>query len=475
MATIERAFIERYFLCKEGDAFRPALGSRFSEYNSISMRTFRRLVMAEMPHLPVLAEEQVVACYTGAKRAVYERARVSLARKPLQVHDSELTSFVKFEKQDVRKAPRVINPRSARYNLTLGKYLKLAEKTYYRAINTVYGAHTPATVIKGFNSATSARILRQKWDRFPNAVAVGLDASKFDMHVSVPALRYEHSFYRSLFPDSSELNELLTQQEFNRGRAYAPDGRVTFAMEGTRSSGDLNTSLGNCLLMCALVWAFSAERGVPLELANNGDDCVVFLDQRDLARFSEGLDVWFRSKGFAMTVEPPAYVFEELEFCQTRPVMTSNGWLMVRNHGAVITKDPMCLVPIDNDRAYAKWLYAVGECGYNATAGVPVQQAFYGAFLRNGDQCSQGFKDAVFRCTGWQTRASGLSNNGTIVTDASRASYYAAFGVTPDAQIQMERYYDTAEFAPLAAGVVVRDDFRVESGLSLLLHQSNAT
>jgi hypothetical protein len=429
-------------------------------------------VIAEMPHLPVLLEEQVVSCYTGAKRALYERARVSLARRPLHAKDAELTSFVKFEKQDVRKAPRVINPRSVRYNLTLGKYLKHAEKAYYRAINAVYGAHTPATVIKGFNSSASARILRQKWDRFPNAVAVGLDASKFDMHVSVPALRYEHSFYRSLFPDSSELDGLLTQQEANRGRAYAPDGHVTFAMNGTRSSGDLNTSLGNCLLMCALVWAFAAERSVPLELANNGDDCVVFLDQRDLARFSEGLDAWFRAKGFAMTVEAPAYRFEELEFCQTHPVVTSNGWLMVRNHEAVTTKDPMCLVPISNDKSYAKWLYAVGECGYNATAGVPVQQALYGAFLRNGDACSQGFKDTVFRCSGWQTRANGLVNNGTTVTDAARASYYAAFGVTPDVQVLLEKYYDTAEFAPLACGVVERDDYRLESGLSLLLYRS---
>lgn len=473
IATIERAFIERYFLCKEGDGFRPALGSLPDEYRTVELVAFRRLVIAEMPRLPVLTETAVVNCYTGAKRQLYERARISLLRSGLQERDSDLTSFVKFEKQDVHKAPRVINPRHPRYNLTLGKYLKHAEKPFFRAINAAFGAHTKATVIKGLNSADSASVLRAKWDRFGAPVAVGLDASKFDMHVSVPALRYEHSFYRSLFPDSGELVELLERQEYNKGRAYALDGKVTFAMNGTRSSGDLNTSLGNCLIMCALVWAYAAEHNITLELANNGDDCVVFLDQTDLPRFSEGVDRWFRSKGFAMTVEPPAYLFEELEFCQTHPIFTSNGWLMVRNHHAVLTKDPMCLVPIPNNRVYQKWLYAVGECGANACDGVPVQSAFYSAFLRNGVQCSQGFKDTIFKNTGWQQRAAGLKSERTLVTDASRASYYAAFGITPDAQRHIEAYYETATFVPLTDVILEREDFRVESGLSLLLHQSN--
>nr|QRQ90182.1 MAG: hypothetical protein 1 [Riboviria sp.] len=475
IATIERAFIERYFLCKEGGSFRPALGSHFSEYSTEQLKSFRQSVMSHMPHLPVLTEAAVVSFYTGAKRQLYERARISLLRTGLQDKDAELTSFVKFEKQDVQKAPRVINPRHPRYNLSLGKYLKHAEKPFFRAINEAYGAHTKATVIKGFNSRDSATILKQKWDRFPNPVAVGLDASKFDMHVSVPALRYEHSFYRSLFPGSGELSYLLDRQLVNKGRAYASDGKVTFEMKGTRSSGDLNTSLGNCIIMCSLVYAYAAEHNIPLELANNGDDCVVFLDQSHLATFSQGLDTWFRKKGFAMTVEPPAFEFEEIEFCQTHPIRTGNGWLMVRNHHAVLTKDPMCLVPVPTHTTYLKWLYAVGECGTNATDGVPVQSHFYQALLRHGVPCSQGFKDTIFRNTGWQQRADGLANNRTVVTDASRASYYAAFGVLPDVQCRIEEYFDTATFAQLQSIIVEREDLPMESGLSLLLYPHNDT
>lgn len=473
--TIERAFVERYFLCKEGEGFRPALRPEPHTFGTDSMVEFRARTMAHMPRLPVLDECDVVAMYHGAKQRLYERARVSLLRNGLLDSDAALTSFVKFEKQDVRKAPRVINPRHPRYNLSLGKYLKHAEKHFYRAINETFGGHTRATVIKGFNASDSAAILRAKWDRFSRPVAIGLDATKFDMHVSQAALIYEHSFYRSLFPDCDELVRLLRCQLVNSGRAYAADGRVKFTMQGTRSSGDLNTSLGNCVLMCAMIYSFSAERGVTVELANNGDDCVVFLEETDLARFQEGLDEWFRAKGFAMAVEQPARVFEEVEFCQTHPILVSGAWRMIRNHHAVLTKDPMCLMPIDNDRAYQKWLYAVGECGQNAVGNCPVQSAFYSALRRNGVECSKGFKEAVFRNTGWGTRSRGLGHGeaeGTV-DDAARASYYLAYGVTPDAQIAIEQYYGTATFARLPDVVMNRDDFCIQSGLSLLLHPSN--
>jgi hypothetical protein len=428
-----------------------------------------------MPRLPVLTEVQVVNSYTGAKRTLYEKARISLMRTGLQERDSDLTSFVKFEKQDVQKAPRVINPRHPRFNLALGKYLKHAEKPIFQAINQAYGGATAATVIKGMNAVQSAAVLRDKWNQFGRPVAVGLDASKFDMHVSRAALRYEHSFYRGLFPGSPELVELLSAQEVNKGRAYAPDGCVKFRMDATRSSGDLNTSLGNCILMCALVHSYAKERGLSVELANNGDDCVVFLDESDLGQFSNGLSDWFRVKGFAMTVEAPARMFEELEFCQTRPVLVGGGWKMVRNHHAVVKKDPMCLMPIPNDRTLRKWMYAVGECGLASASGVPVQQAFYRCLLRSGVRCSAGMKRQVFRNTGWEVRANGLAAQSALVTDASRASYYLAYGITPDAQLALEKFYDTVTFRALMDGVLEREDLKLEPGLSLITTLSNAT
>lgn len=467
--TIQRAFVERYFLCLDNGVYRPALRVDDFEYTrSHHLQMFRSAVNQHMPRLPRLSRQQVVDRYTGKKHAVYTRALESLARESLSVRDARLTSFVKFEKQDVGKAPRIINPRTPRYNLCLGTYLKHAEKPFFKAINKVFGNYTPATVIKGYNADVSASILKQKWDRFSEPVAVGLDATKFDMHVSVPALRYEHSFYKDLFPGSENLRFLLNLQLNNSGTAYAQDGEVSFSMKGTRCSGDLNTSLGNCLIMCADIWAFFQEQMVDVELANNGDDCVVIFEREYLERIMQLLPAWFRKKGFAMTVEPPVYEFEHIEFCQTKPVKLGTGWRLVRNHLAVLKKDPMCLIPINGPETYQKWLWAVGTGGSILAKGTPVQSAFYAAMLRGGKECSQGMIEEVYRGTSMLTRVSGLTTIGAITPEA-RVSYYYAFGVTPDQQLELERYYNQLAIQPIVMEEISRDALVLEPGLSLLL------
>lgn len=468
--TVQRAFVERYFLCKEGEGFRPALPVNKNGFTNRRFANFQRMVVEDMPTLPRLTRQQVVDRYTGSKRKVYENALLSLSRKPICKSDARLTSFVKFEKQDVHKAPRVINPRSSRFNLELGRYLKHAEHHYFDSINKAFGGCTRATVIKGFNSDVSAEIIRSKWDLFKNPVAVGLDASKFDMHVSVQALKYEHAFYTQLFPGSQRLVQLLKWQLFNEGVAYTADGTVEFKMHGTRSSGDLNTSLGNCLLMCAMIHAYSDERGVKVELCNNGDDCVIIMEQRDLDRFQVDIDGWFRRRGFAMTIENPVYEFEQIDFCQTRPVQLQSGWRMIRNHASVLTKDPMCLLSVPNGKVYRKWLDAVGTCGMIASSGVPVQRDFYAVYKRSGVDAGERLTAEIFRN---RSMLGNIKNLRECAVDArARVSYYYAFGILPDVQKQMESYYnsmDIMDYQPTTP--MCREDLKLEPGL--ILNQSN--
>jgi len=399
--TAERALIERSFLCKEGNTFRPAIPVRPRAFTTPLLKTFHGFVMSAMPRLPLLTVQQVVDTYTGPKRKRYELAMESLQQKPFEDNDASLQMFVKREKQDVQKAPRVINPRSPRYNLLLGTYLKHAEHHFFDAINCAWGARTRSTVIKGFNVFDSAAILREKWELFKDPVAVGLDASKFDMHVSQRALRYEHNFYKSLFPGDKLLKRLLKLQLVNRGIGWFDDGCVKFTLMGTRCSGDLNTSLGNCILMCAMVWEYCQRRGVDAELANNGDDCVIFLDRSQLKLFMSGLNNWFKTKGFAMTVEEPVRDFEMVEFCQTKPVWDGYNWRMVRKHGAVLRKDPMCLISVPTEGVYKRWLDAVGKCGVAITSGLPVQYDFYECLVRNaeGNVCGDKFLAYIMKNT----------------------------------------------------------------------------
>jgi hypothetical protein len=389
---------------------------------------------------------------------------------PVSELDARLTSFTKFEKLDVGKAPRLINPRSPRYNLELARYLKHAEHHYFHAINKAWGGRTQATVIKGFDARVSAAILRDKWNLFEDPVAVGLDATKFDMHVSQQALRYEHSFYTALFPGRQGLRELLRWQLVNRGTAYCPDGTVRFEMRGTRSSGDMNTSLGNCILMCAMVREWCETAGVDAELANNGDDCVVIMERSALETFLSGCDGFFRRLGFAMAVEEAVSEFEAIEFCQTRPVLTTNGWVMVRNHVTTLQKDLMCLLPVPNSDVFGRWLGAVGECGGSAAHGVPVQQGWYAMMRRCGAKPRLTDLEATFRNT---SRLHRKFNGVDVVTPEARVSYYYAFGVLPDEQIELEALWNRTNVGrPLAGPPNIRETLSF-TGHPLLLDQVN--
>jgi hypothetical protein len=470
ISTIERALTERYFLCEEEPGhFRPALKVAPTTFKKLDFLAFHKQILSTMPtNMPRLSRQQVVDRYAGtSKYKLYLAALGSLAQKPLNKNDSRLSTFVKKEKQDVNKAPRVINPRSTRFNLILGTFLKATEKKYFRSINKAFGSHTPHTVIKGLNSARSAEVLLSKWRRFKKPVAVGLDAKKFDLHVTLEALEYEHTFYTSLFPGSKELHDLLRQQLNNRGVAYVEDGMIKFSMRGTRCSGDLNTSLGNCLLMCSMVWCHSRCQGVDIELANNGDDCVVFMEEEDLEQYMCGLPAWFRQKGFAMTVEAPVYEFEQVEFCQTHPVELSSGWRMMRNHRAVLRKDPMCLIDVPTQACYKKWLGAVGECGVKLAGDCPVQGAFYQAFKRNGLAAGKKMTEYIMKNTSMFTNLNGLVV-GDEISAKARVSYYYAFGITPDEQIEMERYFKSAVVGPLEYERIPRDALVLEPGIKIL-------
>lgn len=487
LSTGHRAFMERYFYCKTASGFQPALAVDKQAYTEDRhLREFWQRVVDDVGFSPVAEMQSVVNSYTGGKRKIYQKAMLDFYANGVCAKDAMLKSFVKFEKQNLAKAPRVINPRSPIYNLLLGCYIKCLEKKFFKAINTSFGSQTSHTVIKGLDNVQAAQVLHDKWNSFGTPVAVGLDATKFDMHVSIPALSYEHLFYLAVhtvkgndfdavlsrymtgmskrLPDSCRLmpnqvmngqrpllSWLLRHQLTNRGKAYFKDGTLQFTMEGTRSSGDMNTSLGNCILMCALIYAWARRVGVHVELANNGDDCVVIMESEHLSQFQDGLEEYFTTKGFRMQVEAPVYEFEQIEFCQSHPIFDGSQFKMVRNVDTSLIKNAMCLVPIANEKDYRKWLGAVGQCEGVLSGGIPIMQEFAAMYRRLGLRVSNKYITNVMRGTG---RA--VNNNLTKsysykhITDEARLSFYKGFGILPDHQVEIENYYKsiTVDWTP---------------------------
>lgn len=460
LETLRRAVAERVFLVKENGSFvappKPKLGHFGKTLSVVGQRlvdTYRRSASSTAP----LSFDATVATFTGRKRARYERAYQHICERHVNVaKEAEVSVFVKYEKTDRTTksdpVPRVISPRSPEYNLRVARFLRKLEEPLFDAIGDLFGHKT---VMKGVTATQTARLISEKWQMFNRPVAVGLDASRFDQHVSREALQFEHSIYTRCFPvkrHREELSRLLKYQLRNRCSGYVPDGSVKYTTDGTRMSGDMNTSLGNCVLMCLMVKAYSEELGINLQLANNGDDCVVFMEQHDLARFSKNLDGWFRKMGFNMVVEAPSMAMEEIEFCQCRPVYDGVSWVMCRNPWTALAKDSVLLKNPKQVSAgfFATWLDAVGQGGLSLAGGLPVFQTFYQMYIRSGQEFRRNrygrhVKLETNELLPWFMRETGLKGGrkAAPVSPEARSSFYFAFGVTPDEQLALEEYYDS--------------------------------
>jgi len=358
-----------------------------------------------------------------------------LARK-----DWEINVFIKDEivcswsKAD--PAPRLISPRSPEYCLELGCYIKPVEHLLYKAVGRVWGE---VTIAKGLNFNQRGELIASKFHSFSDPVAIGLDASRFDQHVSLDALSWEHSIYKSLYPGDKKLKFLLSKQLSNSGRAFIDGKKIEYSVDGSRMSGDMNTALGNCLIMTGLVWSYLKDIGVVGKLINDGDDCVVFLERADLSKFTDGLKDWFLAKGFTMKVEEPVDVLEHIEFCQAHPVWNGEQYSMCRNIQKCLFTD-VCHVG-RTWKEVAPIREAISQCGQAWARGYPVLGAFYRSL-------STGGPAARLEHSGTYWNAKGCCTGTVDVTDAARDSFAQAFGVSHKEQLAMEEMYASKVLDP---------------------------
>lgn len=431
--TMESALLERMYYCKVGDGFEAAPKVELA-IPERKLGWFRDQVLVRGSTFAPVSLDDFVEMYKGPKKALYARAVQSLRQHPVRRRDAESNSFVKREKCNVSKAPRCIQPRDPRYNASLGKYIKPIEHKLYGRVRC--GASGTLVISKGLNLDGTGQLIARKWQHFARPVAIGLDATKFDMHVSEAMLVWEHSVYKALYAGDPFLTKLLAWQVDNRGKSFMPDGKLKYSVRGKRFSGDMNTALGNCLIMCAMVFTYARERGVEIDLVNNGDDCVVFLEEESLPEFSRGLDAWFLELGFRMTVEEPVRVLEQIEFCQMKPVVGPAGtYRMVRSPKVAFQKDTMCVRTLD-DEGYRSWFAGVGSCGRVCCDGIPIMGALYQSIV---DNTRGAYSEALIEDSGMVHASRGMGDKRSSVSEESRYSFWLAFGVSPDTQRGVEQ------------------------------------
>lgn len=437
LENTKRAILERVFFTSNGEA-PPVPTVNVPERLSLVTQLFDKLKVKTAK----LSEEKFLQYYSGRRLACYSKALQELSSLPLSAEDAIIKAFVKAEKVNFTTkddpAPRIIQPRSPRFNLELGLYTKKIEPQLYYIVKRIFGERT---IFKGMNALESGRCMHKKWQRYLHPVAIGLDASRFDQHVGVELLKWEHSIYKRFYPKDKRLAWLLNMQLTNRGVAHTADGSVTYKVQGCRMSGDMNTALGNCIIMCALVYTYLMERGVKASLANNGDDCVIICEQRDLTAVTDGLAEWFLAFGLTMKVEEPVYELERVSFCQTNPVWSPEGYIMVRDPINGFDKDLTSTENIFDEKSWRNACALIGECGLHLAGHMPLYGALYRKLVSVGGVADM--TRAEHNGLWWLAR--GLDNSRAPIHPRTRVSFEAAFGILPDEQTAIEAEIDALQ------------------------------
>lgn len=405
----------------------------------------RKRVLENCHYVSPVERELYPLLYTGKKRAVYQTAVETLRWRDLCERDFQVTIFTKTERTLKPGAvPRIVSPMSPEANLETGRYVKPMEHPILEAIAQMAGHQV---VMKGKNASQVGQCLAEHWEDMGgtgDCVAIGLDASRFDQHVRVQALEFEHTHYPPLLQsplDRKRLKWLLSKQLRTSAFGRTSEGTVKYDVEGTRLSGVINTGLGNCILASEMCVAYCEEKGIRFRLANNGDDCVLFINRKDLTKFSTGLKEWFREMGFTMVVEAPVYDLEKVVFCQSQPVFDGESWTMVRDPRTALAKDCVSLKPWHSAKGFESWIKGVGMSGTSLAGGIPIFDAFYSSLVRAGKGRQPRKVSAEDGGLYWQSR--GMHRRGKQVTDMARFSFWKAFDIQPEMQIELEKHYSS--------------------------------
>jgi hypothetical protein len=208
-------------------------------------------------------------------------------------------------------------------------------------------------------------------------------------------------------------------------------------------SGDMNTGLGNCLLMVAMISGFCEMFQIKYRLGDNGDDCALFIDKSDLSVVNDNIHDYCLRFGFNLVVDKPVFVFEQINFCQMHPVFDGLRWIMSRDPRTCIAKDLSCKLTLMSRKTQYAWLKAVGGCGLSMAGNLPVFGAFYHYLTRH--ETDHVLRDTnAFTGLGMMYWGRGVELCYTQPSDASRLSFFLAFGITPDFQACIEDYFKLA-------------------------------
>jgi len=234
-----------------------------------------------------------------------------------------------------------------------------------------------------------------------------------------------------------EFCSLFDVKFLTKGRSYCRDGKLKYHVNYGLTSGDMDTAIIGCLVMSGMLYCYlemlrQIRPSFRYSVIDMGDDSSVIVEACDYDFFVSGL-VWFEQMGFNIVAEKPVYEMEHISFCQMRPIITEEGVSMVRQFPNCWSKDVVSLVPINHPRVFRRWCTAVGLAGSSWMGNVPIMGRFFENLIFNELPI-----DHPTLPRGLLLWGKGMDVRGRVVDPVTRASFYVAFGISPDEQRAIE-------------------------------------
>lgn len=385
--------------------------------------------------------------YSGQKRLRYQDACDKVTMAGVTKKDATIKMFVKPERFNPEAKrnpdPRAIQFRNPKYCVALAQFLHPIEHYIYELSCASNKVAPSRNVAKGLNSVARAELLVDKASAFRNPLFLGLDAARFDKHVSLELLQIEHSVYMKSNPDPF-FRTLLSWQLVNK--CFSNLGLV-YKVRGRRMSGDMNTAVGNCLLMLIMLVAiFTISLDIKWDCLDDGDDVVVIIESEDLNRVMSVLSSMFLSFGMEIKIETVSSDIHQVVFCQSSMIeYLPNRYKFVRDWRKVISNALCGVSHWTNDTYRIRVLQAIGTCELVLNLHIPILQEFAVAILRN---VSRGkavdlslAPDGLQRRTYRDLKALGVDANNIQpqrIPDCARESFATAYGVSIEEQLRIE-------------------------------------
>jgi len=378
--------------------------------------------------------------YSGSMRRRYIEAERSLrVDGPLRSSDHYLRAFLKAEKlaSPGSQKPRMIFPRSPRYNLVLASWLKPFEHWLWGRLTArrLFDGSNTRVVAKGLSPRSRANLIVRKFNQFKDCVVFEADGKAFEAHVSSLQLRLEHLVYLAAYHGCEELRGVLSHQLRLVG---VTAGGLKFSREGGRASGDYNTGMGNSLIMlCAVV---AGLRGIPFDVLVDGDNALVFMSSSSFASIGDFSARVLAECGHELALERPVRHLEGVRFGRSAPIYLGHGlgWTMVRDWRSVLS-GALCSHRWLSEPVFGRrWLAGVVRCELSLARGVPVLQEFAARFLKAMEDVkiapAEVYTD-YYVMGGWIAGMEAV----IPVSREARVSFELAFGLSPDDQVRVER------------------------------------